>query len=100
MKRDACLEILDRHITDEIVVAVYSAAAEWLVLNKRPLKGDLAYGIGHGKGHGQTGGKSECGDALTRTAHKIALSVELFRSGISDMGMHCGIPSNYFVKRY
>lgn len=37
MKRDACLEILNRHITDEIVVAVYSAAAEWLVLNKRPL---------------------------------------------------------------
>ena len=45
-------------------------------------------------------GKSERSDALMGTTYKIALGFELFRSGISGMGMHCGIPSNCFVKRY
>lgn len=51
MKRDACLEILDRHITDEIVVAVYSAAAEWLVLNKRPLNHYFVGAMGLASSH-------------------------------------------------
>ncbi|MGI9303578.1 MAG: thiamine pyrophosphate-dependent enzyme [Gammaproteobacteria bacterium] len=29
MKRDACLKVLARHYTDQIVVAVYQAAFEW-----------------------------------------------------------------------
>jgi sulfopyruvate decarboxylase subunit beta len=51
MKRDACLEILDRHITDEIVVAVYSAAAEWLVLNERPLNHYFVGAMGLASSH-------------------------------------------------
>lgn len=34
MKRDECVAVLARHVTDEIVVAVYSGAAEWLALNR------------------------------------------------------------------
>ena len=38
MKRHECLEILARHITaEDIVVPVYSAAADWLALNDRTL---------------------------------------------------------------
>jgi sulfopyruvate decarboxylase subunit beta len=37
MKRDACFRILARHVTDEIVIAAYSAAAEWNDLNPRAL---------------------------------------------------------------
>lgn len=37
MKRDECLRILARHVTDEIVVPVYSGAADWLALNDRVL---------------------------------------------------------------
>jgi hypothetical protein len=35
MKRDACFRILARHVTDEIVVASYSSAAEWSEINPR-----------------------------------------------------------------
>ena len=31
MKRDDCFEALKRHITDEIVVATYTSAADWIV---------------------------------------------------------------------
>ena len=37
MKRDECFKALARHITDEIVVATYSSAAEWNELNPRLL---------------------------------------------------------------
>jgi sulfopyruvate decarboxylase subunit beta len=37
MKRDACFRILARHVTDEIVIASYSSAAEWNELNPRVL---------------------------------------------------------------
>jgi thiamine pyrophosphate-dependent acetolactate synthase large subunit-like protein len=37
MKRDECFRILARHVTDEIVVASYSSAAEWNELNPRVL---------------------------------------------------------------
>src|SRR4029453_16542039 len=37
MERDACLRALARHITDEIVVATYSSAVDWLELGERAL---------------------------------------------------------------
>ena len=37
MQRDQCLAVLARHITDEIVVATYSSAFEWLELGERSL---------------------------------------------------------------
>jgi len=37
MKRDDCLRVLARHVTDDIVVPVYSAASDWMVINPRPL---------------------------------------------------------------
>jgi phosphonopyruvate decarboxylase len=37
MKRDACFRALARHVTDEIVVATYSSAFEWLAIAPRPL---------------------------------------------------------------
>jgi len=37
MQRHQCLAVLARHITDEIVVATYSSAFEWLELGERSL---------------------------------------------------------------
>ncbi len=37
MKRDECLRALARHVTDEIVVATYQAAFDWLVIRPHPL---------------------------------------------------------------
>src|ERR1700692_1541755 len=37
MKRDECFRIFARHVTDEIVIASYSAAGEWSELNARGL---------------------------------------------------------------
>ena len=37
MKRDACFRALARHITDEIVVATYSSAVDWLEIAERTL---------------------------------------------------------------
>jgi len=37
MKRDECLRVLARHVTDEIVVATYQAAFDWLVIRPSPL---------------------------------------------------------------
>jgi sulfopyruvate decarboxylase subunit beta len=37
MKRDQCFRILARHVTDEIVVATYSSAVDWLELGERTL---------------------------------------------------------------
>ena len=38
MKRDECLEILARHLTeDDIVVAIYSTAFDWITIRKSPL---------------------------------------------------------------
>ncbi len=37
MKRDECLRALARHVTDEIVVAIYQAAFDWLVIRPHPL---------------------------------------------------------------
>ena len=37
MKRHQCFRVLARHITDEIVVATYSSAVDWLDLGERTL---------------------------------------------------------------
>ena len=37
MKRDECFRALARHVTDEIVVATYSSAVDWLDLGERTL---------------------------------------------------------------
>ncbi len=54
MKRDACFRALARHITDEIVIAVYSAAFDWLEIAPRPLNyfafGAMGIASSHGLG--------------------------------------------------
>ena len=37
MKRDECFRVLARHVTDEIVVATYSSAVDWLGQGEREL---------------------------------------------------------------
>ena len=37
MKRDECFRALARHVTDEVVVATYSSAVDWLALGERVL---------------------------------------------------------------
>ena len=37
MKRDECFRILARHVTDEVVVATYSSAVDWLAQGERVL---------------------------------------------------------------
>jgi thiamine pyrophosphate-dependent acetolactate synthase large subunit-like protein len=54
MKRHECFSVLARHVTDEIVIAVYSGAVEWNDLNPRPLNyfsiGAMGLGSSHGLG--------------------------------------------------
>jgi phosphonopyruvate decarboxylase len=37
MKRDMALEVLKKHVTDEIVVAVYQTLFDWMAINPRDL---------------------------------------------------------------
>jgi sulfopyruvate decarboxylase subunit beta len=37
MKRDECFRALARHVSDEVVVATYSSAVDWLALGERVL---------------------------------------------------------------
>jgi thiamine pyrophosphate-dependent acetolactate synthase large subunit-like protein len=37
MKRDQCFRALSRHVTDEVVVATYSSAVDWLALGERTM---------------------------------------------------------------
>jgi thiamine pyrophosphate-dependent acetolactate synthase large subunit-like protein len=37
MPRDQCFRVLARHVTDEVVVATYSSAVEWLAQGEREL---------------------------------------------------------------
>lgn len=37
MKRDACLRVLARHVDDDIVVATYQSAFDWMVIAPRDL---------------------------------------------------------------
>jgi sulfopyruvate decarboxylase subunit beta len=52
MKRDECFRILARHVTDEIVIASYSAAAEWNELNPRLLNYFSVGAMGLASSHG------------------------------------------------
>jgi phosphonopyruvate decarboxylase len=51
MKRDECLRALARHRTDEIVVAVYKAAQEWLHLAPSELNYTFTGAMGQGSSH-------------------------------------------------
>jgi thiamine pyrophosphate-dependent acetolactate synthase large subunit-like protein len=54
MNRLDVLKILARHVTDEIVVATYSSATDWLAINDRPLNyfsfGAMGLASSHGLG--------------------------------------------------
>ncbi len=54
MKHDDCIRILARHHTDEIVVPLYQAAFEWMVIKPWPLTyysfGAMGLGSSHGLG--------------------------------------------------
>ena len=54
MKRDECLRILARYVTDEIVVAVYSTAFDWIAIRPHPLNylcvGAMGLGASHALG--------------------------------------------------
>lgn len=54
MNRVELLQILARHVTDQIVVATYSTATDWLSINDRPLNyfsfGAMGLASSHGLG--------------------------------------------------
>jgi phosphonopyruvate decarboxylase len=54
MKRDQCLRALAAHVTDEIVIAVYASAFDWLELAPRELNyfsfGAMGLAASHGLG--------------------------------------------------
>jgi phosphonopyruvate decarboxylase len=54
MKRDECFRALARHLGDEIVIAVYSSAFDWLEIAPRPLNyfsfGAMGIASSHGLG--------------------------------------------------
>src|SRR3974390_2394650 len=52
MKRDEFFRTLARHVTDEIVVASYSSAAEWNELNPRALNFFSVGAMGLASSHG------------------------------------------------
>jgi phosphonopyruvate decarboxylase len=51
MRRDECLEVLARHRTDEIVVAVYKAAQEWIFISPSDLNYTFTGAMGQGSSH-------------------------------------------------
>jgi sulfopyruvate decarboxylase subunit beta len=51
MKRDECLKVLARHRTDEIVVAVYTAAQEWVHISPSDLNYTFTGAMGQGSSH-------------------------------------------------
>jgi len=52
MKRDECFRALARHLTDEIVIAVYSSAFDWLEIAPRALNYFSFGGMGLASSHG------------------------------------------------
>jgi phosphonopyruvate decarboxylase len=52
MKRDACLKILARHRTNDIVVSVYTAAFEWKAIAPSPLNYVAVGVMGQASSHG------------------------------------------------
>src|SRR3989338_3854338 len=51
MKRDQCLKVLARHRTDEVVVAVYTAAQEWTHISASDLNYTFIGAMGQGSSH-------------------------------------------------
>ena len=51
MKRDECLKVLARHRTDEIVVAVYKVAQEWIHISPSDLNYTFTGAMGQGSSH-------------------------------------------------
>ncbi len=51
MKRDQCLKVLARHRTNEIVVAVYMAAQEWVQISPSDLNYTFTGAMGQGSSH-------------------------------------------------
>ncbi|MEE9143789.1 MAG: thiamine pyrophosphate-dependent enzyme [Candidatus Binatia bacterium] len=51
MKRDECLRVLARHRGDEIVVAVYQAAQEWIQICPSELNYTFVGAMGQGSSH-------------------------------------------------
>jgi sulfopyruvate decarboxylase subunit beta len=51
MKRDECLKVLARHRTNEIVVAVYKAAQDWIQIAPSKLNYTLTGAMGQGSSH-------------------------------------------------
>ena len=51
MKRDECLKVLARHRTNEIVVAVYKAAQEWIHISPSDLNYTFTGAMGQGSSH-------------------------------------------------
>ena len=66
INRRAALEVLKKHIDEEIVVAVYSTAHEWLEVNDRPLNYFSFGAMGLGSSHG-------LGLALARPERKVVV---------------------------
>ena len=52
MKRDECLKVLARYRTNEIVVAVFKAAQEWIHLSPSDLNYTFTGPMGQGSSHG------------------------------------------------
>lgn len=51
MKRDECLKVLARHRSNEIVVAVYKAAQEWIHISPSELNYTFTGAMGQGSSH-------------------------------------------------
>lgn len=65
MKRDECFEILARHVTeDDIVVAIYSSAFDWITIRQSPLNYIFTGAMGLGSSHA-------LGLALGRTDRRV-----------------------------
>lgn len=51
MRRDEALRVLARHITDDIVVAVYTTAFDWIAIRSSPLNYIATGAMGLGSSH-------------------------------------------------
>src|SRR4029077_16274245 len=52
MLRDEALRLLARHVTDDIVVAVYTTAFDWIAIRNSPLNYIMTGAMGLGSSHG------------------------------------------------
>ena len=96
MLRDEALRLLARHVTDDIVVAVYTTAFDWIAIRNSPLKyimtGAMGLGSSHALGLAQDGlvvldhrvGREAA--VLLRPAHRPARGVEAHAELLRDRG--------------